>query len=142
MKNQAIVSNIGHFDNEIQMHELDSYKWAKRMNIKPQVDKYIFDDWHEIFILAEWRLVNLWCATWHPSFVMSCSFANQTLAQIELFTRQYEVWVYTLPKHLDEEVARLHVEKLNWSLTKLTPAQAKYLGLPVDGPYKSDSYRY
>ncbi|MDD2487152.1 MAG: adenosylhomocysteinase [Candidatus Gracilibacteria bacterium] len=142
MKNQAIVCNIGHFDNEIQMNYLDSFAGAKKVNIKPQVDKYVFEDGHEIFILAEGRLVNLGCATGHPSFVMSCSFANQTLAQIELFTKQYGVGVYTLPKHLDEEVARLHVEKLNATLTVLTQHQSEYIGIPVDGPYKSDSYRY
>ncbi len=112
MKDQAIICNIGHFDNEIQVDALNEYKGAKRLNIKPQVDKYIFDDGHEIFLLAEGRLVNLGCATGHPSFVMSNSFTNQTLAQIELFTKKYDIGVHILPKHLDEEVARLHLEKL------------------------------
>ncbi|MDP4266141.1 MAG: adenosylhomocysteinase [Bacteroidota bacterium] len=142
MKDQAIVCNIGHFDNEIQVHKLESIKGIKKENIKPQVDKYIFEDGHEIFILAEGRLVNLGCATGHPSFVMSNSFTNQTLAQIELWTKEYEVGVYRLPKHLDEEVARLHLEKIGVKLTKLTQEQADYIGVPVNGPYKADHYRY
>ncbi len=142
MKNQAIVCNIWHFDNEIQMNQLDNYKWAKKLNIKPQVDKYIFDDGHEIFILAEWRLVNLWCATGHSSFVMSNSFTNQVLAQIDLFNNDKEIWVYTLSKKLDEEVARLHLDKLGVKLTKLSDEQANYLWLNVEWPYKSNHYRY
>lgn len=142
MKDQAIICNIGHFDNEIQVWKLNAYKWAKKINIKPQVDKYVFKDGHEIYVLAEWRLVNLWCATWHPSFVMSNSFTNQTLAQIELFTKKYKLGVYTLPKFLDEEVARLHLEKLWVKLTKLTKQQAEYIWVSVDWPYKPDHYRY
>jgi adenosylhomocysteinase len=142
MKNQAIVCNICHFDNEIQVGALNKFSWAKKINIKPQVDKYIFDDWHEIYLLAEWRLVNLWCATGHPSFVMSASFTNQTLAQIELFNKKYEIWVYTLPKSLDEEVARLHLDKLWVKLTKLSQEQADYLWVDVNWPYKPDHYRY
>ena len=142
MKNQAIVCNIGHFDNEIEMNKLDNFSGAKRINIKPQVDKYVFDDGHEIFILAEGRLINLGCATGHPSFVMSNSFTNQTLAQIDLWTKEYEVGVYMLPKHLDEEVARLHVEKLGGKLTLLSEGQADYIGIKVSGPYKSEHYRY
>src|ERR1700756_331582 len=144
MKDQAIVCNIGHFDNEIQMDRLNADKTAKKTNIKPQVDKYSFDDGHEIFVLAEGRLVNLGCATGHPSFVMSNSFANQTLAQLDLWKNKdsYKVNVYTLPKKLDEEVARLHLEKIGVKLTTLTPAQANYLGVPAEGPYKPDTYRY
>lgn len=142
MKNQAIVCNIWHFDNEIQVEKLNEYKWVKKVNIKPQVDKYVFDDWHEIYLLAEWRLVNLWCANWHPSFVMSNSFTNQTLAQIELFTKNYEIGVYTLPKSLDEEVARLHLEKLWVKLTKLTKEQADYIWVDINWPYKPEHYRY
>jgi len=144
MKDQAIVCNIGHFDNEIQMAKLNSYKGIKKVNIKPQVDKYIFPEGHEIFILAEGRLVNLGCATGHPSFVMSNSFSNQTLAQIDLWKNKdkYEPKVYILPKRLDEEVARLHLEKIGVKLTKLTQEQADYLGVPVDGPYKPDHYKY
>jgi len=142
MKDQAIVCNIGHFDNEIQMYALDDYLWAKKINIKPQVDKYVFDSGHEIYVLAEGRLVNLWCATGHPSFVMSNSFTNQILAQIELFTKSYEIKVYTLPKHLDEEVARLHLEKIGVKLTKLSQEQADYINVPVGGPYKPEHYRY
>lgn len=141
MKDQAIVCNIGHFDNEIQMDRLEK-SGAKRLEIKPQVDKYTFADGHSIFILAEGRLVNLGCATGHPSFVMSNSFTNQTLAQIELWQNSYEVGVYCLPKHLDEMVARLHLEKLGVKLTTLSQKQADYLGIPVDGPYKADIYRY
>jgi adenosylhomocysteinase len=142
MKDQAIVCNIGHFDNEIQMDRLDSLKGVGKVNIKPQVDKYIFPDGHAIFILAEGRLVNLGCATGHPSFVMSNSFSNQTLAQIELWTGNYEIGVYRLPKHLDEEVARLHLGQLGVKLTKLTKDQADYIGVPANGPYKADHYRY
>src|ERR1700760_4332897 len=144
MKDQAIVCNIGHFDNEIQMDRLNEDKTAKKINIKPQVDQYTFDDGHSIFVLAEGRLVNLGCATGHPSFVMSNSFANQTLAQIDLWKNKdtYKVAVYTLPKKLDEEVARLHLEKIGVKLTTLTPKQAEYLGVAVEGPYKSEMYRY
>ena len=142
MKDQAIVCNIGHFDNEIQVNQLENFPGIKKVNIKPQVDKYIFPDGHEMFLLAEGRLVNLGCATGHPSFVMSNSFTNQTLAQLELWTKDYELGVYCLPKHLDEEVARLHLEKIGVKLTKLTPEQADYIGVPVNGPYKSDLYRY
>ncbi len=141
MKHNAIVCNIGHFDNEIQVEKLRKYKWE---NIKPQVDRITFPDGHSIILLAEGRLVNLGCATGHPSFVMSSSFTNQTLAQIELFkhTEKYPVGVYVLPKHLDEKVAALHLENLGAHLTKLSPKQADYLGVPVEGPYKSDHYRY
>ncbi|MCD8165002.1 MAG: adenosylhomocysteinase [Bacteroides sp.] len=142
MKDQAIVCNIGHFDNEIQVEALKNYPGIERVTIKPQVDRYYFPDGHSIILLADGRLVNLGCATGHPSFVMSNSFTNQTLAQIELFTNQYEVGVYRLPKHLDEEVARLHLEKIGVKLTKLTPEQAAYIGVPVEGPYKADHYRY
>jgi adenosylhomocysteinase len=142
MKDQAIVCNIGHFDNEIQVDKLKTYPSIKHVNIKPQVDKYIFPDGHAIFLLAEGRLVNLGCATGHPSFVMSNSFTNQTLAQIELWVRDYAINVYRLPKHLDEEVARLHLEQIGVKLTKLSQTQADYLGVPVDGPYKPDHYRY
>ena len=142
MRDQAIVCNIGHFDNEIQMDKLNAYPGIARTEIKPQVDKYTFPDGHAIFVLAEGRLVNLGCATGHPSFVMSNSFTNQTLAQIELWTEEMEVNVYRLPKHLDEEVARLHLESLGVHLTKLTQKQADYIGVPVEGPYKADFYRY
>lgn len=144
MKDQAIVCNIGHFDNEIQMSRLNNYKGIKKVNIKPQVDKYIFPEGHEIFILAEGRLVNLGCATGHPSFVMSNSFSNQTLAQIDLWKNKdkYEPKVYILPKHLDEEVARLHLEKIGVRLTKLSKEQADYLGVAVEGPFKPDHYKY
>ena len=142
MKDQAIVCNIGHFDNEIQVEKLVSYPSIKHVNIKPQVDKYVFPDGHAIFLLAEGRLVNLGCATGHPSFVMSNSFTNQTLAQMELWTKDYPVNVYRLPKHLDEEVARLHLERIGVKLTKLTQDQAEYLGVPAEGPYKPDHYRY
>jgi len=142
MKDQAIVCNIGHFDNEIQMDKLNSGNGIVRLNIKPQVDKYIFPDGHEIFILAEGRLVNLGCATGHSSFVMSNSFTNQVLAQIDLWQNNYTIGVYMLSKKLDEEVARLHLDKLGVKLTKLTPEQAEYLGLPIEGPYKSEHYRY
>lgn len=142
MNDQAIVCNIGHFDNEIQVDKLVSYPGIQHINIKPQVDKYIFPDGHAIFLLADGRLVNLGCATGHPSFVMSNSFTNQTLAQIELWQKDYEVNVYRLPKHLDEEVARLHLEQIGVKLTKLSQEQADYLGVPVEGPFKPDHYRY
>jgi adenosylhomocysteinase len=142
MKDQAIVCNIGHFDNEIQVDKLDNTSGVQKINIKPQVDKYIFPDGHEIFMLAEGRLVNLGCATGHPSFVMSNSFTNQVVAQMELWKNNYEIGVYRLPKHLDEEVARLHLEKIGVKLTKLTPEQADYIGVPASGPYKPDHYRY
>ena len=142
MKDQAIVCNIGHFDNEIQMDQLNATAGIERINIKPQVDKYRFPDGHSIFILAEGRLVNLGCATGHPSFVMSNSFSNQTLAQIDLWTKNYEIGVYRLPKYLDEEVARLHLEQLGVKLTKLTKEQADYIGVPREGPYKPEHYRY
>ena len=142
MKDQAIVCNIGHFDNEIQVDALENFKGIKRINIKPQVDKYVFPDGHAIFLLAEGRLVNLGCATGHPSFVMSNSFSNQTLAQIELWTNPYELGVYRLPKKLDEEVARLHLHQLGVRLTTLSGAQAAYIGVPVEGPYKPEHYRY
>jgi len=142
MKDQAIVCNIGHFDNEIQVDNLVKFPGIRHTNIKPQVDKYTFPAGNSIFLLAEGRLVNLGCATGHPSFVMSNSFTNQTLAQIELWLNDYEVNVYRLPKHLDEEVARLHLEQIGVKLTKLSEDQAKYLGVPVDGPYKPEHYRY
>ncbi len=142
MKDQAIVCNIGHFDNEIQVEPLNDAPGVKKVNIKPQVDKYIFPDGHEIFMLAEGRLVNLGCATGHPSFVMSNSFSNQTLAQLELWKNDFKVDVYRLPKKLDEEVARLHLEQLGIKLTKMTKDQADYLGIPIEGPYKPDHYRY
>ena len=145
MKNQAIVCNIGHFDNEIEVAALKQYKWE---NIKPQVDHIIFPDGKRIILLAEGRLVNLGCGTGHPSYVMSSSFANQTMAQIELWTdaktggKQYPVGVYVLPKHLDEKVARLQLSKLGAMLTDLSDKQARYIGVRKDGPYKPDSYRY
>jgi adenosylhomocysteinase len=144
MKDQAIVCNIGHFDNEIQIDRLNTAESVKRTNIKPQVDMYTFEDGHSIFMLAEGRLVNLGCATGHPSFVMSNSFANQTLAQIDLWNNKdtYKIGVYTLPKKLDEEVARLHLEKIGVKMTTLTAKQAAYLGVPPEGPFKSDHYRY
>jgi len=144
MKHNAIVANIGHFDNEIDMAALTALPGVERINIKPQVDEWRFPDGHSIIVLAEGRLVNLGCATGHPSFVMSNSFTNQVLAQIELYTHPdfYERKVYTLPKHLDEEVARLHLDKLGVRLTTLTEDQASYLGVPVSGPYKPDHYRY
>ena len=144
MKDQAIVCNIGHFDNEIQMDRLNSAKGVKKLNIKPQYDKYTFPDGHSIFVLAEGRLVNLGCATGHPSFVMSNSFSNQVLAQMDLWKNKdsYKVAVYRLPKKLDEEVARLHLEKIGVKLTKLSDKQAKYLGVPIEGPYKPEHYRY
>ena len=144
MKDQAVVANIGHFDNEIQVDALNSARNVRRTNIKPQVDKYTFADGHEIFLLAEGRLVNLGCATGHPSFVMSNSFSNQVLAQLDLWNNKdtYKPGVYVLSKKLDEEVARLHLKKIGVKLTKLTKAQADYLGVPVEGPYKSEHYRY
>ena len=142
MKDEAIVCNIGHFDNEIQVEQLYNYAGATRLNIKPQVDKYTFENGNSIYLLAEGRLVNLGCATGHPSFVMSNSFTNQTLAQIELWTKPYEIGVYRLPKELDEEVARLHLEQLGVKLTRLTNEQSEYIGVPLDGPYKPDHYRY
>jgi adenosylhomocysteinase len=144
MKHNAIVGNIGHFDNEIDMAGLAAVPNVKRITIKPQVDEWVFPDGHSVIVLAEGRLLNLGCATGHPSFVMSNSFTNQVIAQLELFTHPdfYERKVYTLPKHLDEEVARLHLDKLGVRLTQLTEDQAAYLGIPVEGPYKSDHYRY
>jgi adenosylhomocysteinase len=144
MKDQAIVCNIGHFDNEIQMDRLNEAEGVTMINIKPQVDQYTFPDGHSIFMLAEGRLVNLGCATGHPSFVMSNSFSNQTLAQLDLWENKdkYEIGVYTLPKKLDEEVARLHLEKIGVKLTTLTPKQADYIDVSPDGPYKPDTYRY
>ncbi len=142
MKDQAIVCNIGHFDNEIQVEKLENYPGIVEKNIKPQVDKFQFPDGHEIILLSRGRLVNLGNATGHPSFVMSNSFTNQTLAQIELWKNDYETGVYTLPKHLDEEVARLHLAKLGVKLTELTQDQADYLGVPKNGPFKPDHYRY
>ncbi len=144
MKDQAIVCNIGHFDNEIQVEPLNQAPGVKKINIKPQVDQYTFPDGHSIFLLAEGRLVNLGCATGHPSFVMSSSFSNQVLAQLDLWENRgaYKTGVYTLPKKLDEEVARLHLDKIGVKLTKLTPRQAEYIGVAVEGPYKPDSYRY
>jgi adenosylhomocysteinase len=141
MKDQAIVCNIGHFDNEIQVDKLAKYEWIE---IKPQVDQIVFPDGHRITLLARGRLVNLGCATGHPSFVMSNSFTNQVLAQIEIFTKpeEYPIGVYVLPKHLDEEVARLHLEKIGAKLTKLRPDQAEYIGVTVEGPFKTDHYRY
>jgi adenosylhomocysteinase len=142
MKDQAIVCNIGHFDNEIQVDKLISFPGIKHLNIKPQVDKYVFPDGHAIFLLAEGRLVNLGCATGHPSFVMSNSFSNQTLAQIELWKNTYKTDVYRLPKQLDEEVARLHLDQLGVKLTRLTSEQAGYIGVRQNGPFKPDHYRY
>ena len=142
MRDGAIVCNIGHFDNEIQVNALKQRDGIKAVNIKPQVDQYEFPDGHKILLLAEGRLVNLGCATGHPSFVMSNSFTNQALAQISLWKDNYKVGVYTLPKKLDEEVARLHLDKLGVRLTRLTEKQAAYLGVPMDGPYKRDDYRY
>ena len=144
MKHQAIVGNIGHFDNEIDMAGLAATPGVKRINVKPQVDEWIFPDGHTIIVLSEGRLLNLGNATGHPSFVMSNSFTNQVMAQIELFTKpeEYPVGVYTLPKHLDEKVARLHLDALGVKLTVLTKEQADYIGVPVEGPYKPDHYRY
>jgi adenosylhomocysteinase len=142
MKDQSIVCNIGHFDNEIQVDKLNEMENVKMINIKPQVDKYQFADGHSIFMLAEGRLVNLGCATGHPSFVMSNSFSNQTLAQIELWKKNYEIGVYRLPKDLDEEVARLHLGQLGAKLTILSKDQSNYIGVSQSGPYKPDHYRY
>ena len=142
MKNDSIVCNIGHFDIEIQVDALNKFPGIEKDVIKPQVDKYTFPDGHNIILLAEGRLVNLGCATGHPSFVMSNSFTNQVLAQMELYNKEYEVGVYTLPKKLDEEVARLHLDKLGVKLTTLTEKQASYLNIPVEGPYKPEHYRY
>jgi adenosylhomocysteinase len=144
MKHQAIVGNIGHFDNEIDIAGLARVPGIERITVKPQVDEWVFPDGHAVIVLSEGRLLNLGNATGHPSFVMSNSFTNQTIAQIELFTKadDYERQVYTLPKHLDEKVARLHLDALGARLTRLTPEQAAYLGIPADGPYKPDHYRY
>ena len=142
MCDKAIVCNIGHFDNEIQVEKLKNYPGIKAINIKAQVDQYVFPDGHSIILLADGRLVNLGCATGHASFVMSNSFTNQLLAQIELWTKNYEKNVYRLPKHLDEEVARLHLDRIGVKLTKLTPEQAAYIGVDIDGPYKAEHYRY
>ncbi|MEE4265447.1 MAG: adenosylhomocysteinase [Desulfobacteraceae bacterium] len=142
MKDEAVVCNIGHFDNEIQVDALNEMPDVDKINIKPQVDKYVFPDGHCIYLLAEGRLVNLGCATGHPSFVMSNSFTNQTLAQIDLWKNPREIGVYRLSKQLDEEVARLHLEKLGARLTRLTPEQAEYIGVPLEGPFKPDHYRY
>jgi adenosylhomocysteinase len=144
MKHQAIVGNIGHFDNEIDMVGLARLPGIRRVNIKPQVDEWQFPDGHCVILLSEGRLLNLGNATGHPSFVMSNSFTNQVIAQVELYTRpeDYPTGVYTLPKHLDEKVARLHLAALGVTLTELTKEQASYLGIPVEGPYKSEHYRY
>ncbi len=144
MKHNAIVGNIGHFDTEIDMAGLTKFPGIERRNVKPQVDEWVFPDGHAIIVLAEGRLLNLGCATGHPSFVMSNSFTNQVIAQIELFTHTdfYERRVHVLPKHLDEKVARLHLDKLGVKLTKLSEEQAEYLGVPVEGPFKPDHYRY
>ena len=144
MKHQAIVGNIGHFDNEIDMAGLAKLKGIERVEVKPQVDEWRFPDGHSIIVLSEGRLLNLGNATGHPSFVMSNSFTNQTIAQIELFTKtdEYDKQVYVLPKHLDEKVARLHLDALGVRLTELTQEQAEYIGVPVEGPYKPDHYRY
>jgi adenosylhomocysteinase len=144
MKHQAIVGNIGHFDNEIDMAGLQSFEGIRRVNIKPQVDEWVFEDGHSVIVLSEGRLLNLGNATGHPSFVMSNSFTNQVIAQLELFGHPdvYEKRVYTLPKHLDEKVARLHLDALGAKLTQLSPDQATYIGVPPEGPYKPDHYRY
>jgi len=146
MKNNCIVGNIGHFDNEVDMAGLNKVPGIKRINIKPQVDRFVFPDGHGVLLLAEGRLLNLGCATGHPSFVMSCSFTNQVVAQLDLWkersSKKYERKVYTLPKLLDEKVAKLHLDKLGAHLTKLTPEQAKYIGVKIEGPYKPTSYRY
>lgn len=142
MNDQSIICNIGHFDNEIQVSELEKWQGIKKLNIKPQVDKYTFEDGHAVFLLAEGRLVNLGCATGHPSFVMSNSFSNQTLAQIELWNKGHETDVYRLPKQLDEEVARMHLKHVGVHLTKMTKEQSDYLGVPIEGPYKPEHYRY
>merc|ERR1719379_2377657 len=147
MKNNAIVGNIGHFDNEIDMEGLENSQGIKVQNIKPQVDRFVFPDGHGIIMLASGRLLNLGCATGHPSFVMSCSFTNQTLAQLDLLdnwknTKKYENQVYLLPKELDEKVARLHLASIGAKMTDLTAEQADYIGVKVQGPYKPDTYRY
>ena len=142
MKDQSIVCNIGHFDNEIQVEKLENFPGIVKTNIKPQVDKFTFSTGNSIFLLAEGRLVNLGCATGHPSFVMSNSFTNQTLAQLDLWQNDHEIGVYRLPKYLDEEVARLHLEHVGVKLTKMTKEQSEYLGVPIEGPYKPDHYRY
>jgi adenosylhomocysteinase len=144
MKDKAIVANIGHFDNEIDMAGLAKWKSIKKVNIKPQYDEWVFPDGHSVMILAEGRLMNLGCATGHPSFVMSSSFTNQVLAQLELQANaeKYGKTVTMLPKKLDEEVARLHLDQLGVKLTRLSKEQADYLGVPVEGPYKADHYRY
>jgi adenosylhomocysteinase len=144
MKHQAIVGNIGHFDNEIDMAGLAALPGIKRNNVKPQVDEWVFPDGHTIIVLSEGRLLNLGNATGHPSFVMSNSFTNQVMAQIEIFTKpeEYPIGVYVLPKHLDEKVARLHLDALGVKLTVLSKEQADYIGVPVEGPYKPDHYRY
>jgi adenosylhomocysteinase len=144
MKDKAIVGNIGHFDNEIDMAGLKKVKGIERINIKPQYDEWKFADGHSVMVLAEGRLLNLGCATGHPSFVMSASFTNQVIAQLELHQRndQYARQVYMLPKHLDEQVARLHLDHLGVQLTTLSKDQADYIGVPVNGPYKADHYRY
>merc|ERR1712187_461658 len=147
MKNNAIVGNIGHFDNEIEMTQLEEFPGIKVENIKPQVDRFVFPDGHGVIILASGRLCNLGCATGHPSFVMSCSFTNQVLAQLDILknakeTKAYKNQVYLLPKELDEKVARLHLPALGAELTELTKEQADYIGVPVAGPYKPDTYRY
>ena len=144
MKHQAIVGNIGHFDNEIDMAGLTAIPGIKRINVKPQVDEWLFPDGHTVIVLSEGRLLNLGNATGHPSFVMSNSFTNQVMAQIEIFTKtdQYPVGVYTLPKHLDEKVARLHLDALGVKLTVLSKEQADYIGVPVEGPFKPEHYRY
>merc|ERR1712146_405221 len=146
MKNNAIIGNIGHFDNEIDMAGLEGFAGIKVENIKPQVDRFVFPDGHGIIVLAAGRLLNLGCVTGHPSFVMSCSFTNQVLAQLELWegrkSNKYGNDVYLIPKHLDEKVARLHLEKLGAKLTELTKSQSDYLHIPVEGPYKPENYRY
>jgi adenosylhomocysteinase len=142
MKDEAIICNIGHFDNEIQVAQLETMPGVKKINIKPQVDKYVLPNGNHVYLLAEGRLVNLGCATGHPSFVMSNSFSNQTLAQLDLWKNNYAIDVYRLSKELDEEVARLHLEQLGVKLTKLTPEQSAYISVPVSGPYKPEHYRY
>jgi adenosylhomocysteinase len=144
MPNDAIICNIGHFDLEIDVAWLNDHTGIKKQEIKPQVDRYTFPDGHAVIVLAEGRLVNLGCATGHPSFVMSCSFTNQVLAQLALWQEheRFPVGVHVLPKELDEEVARLHLDKLGVKLTTLTKAQADYLGIPINGPFKPDHYRY
>jgi adenosylhomocysteinase len=144
MKDKAIVGNIGHFDNEIDIAGLANIEGIERINIKPQYDEWLFADGHSVLVLAEGRLMNLGCATGHPSFVMSASFTNQVIAQLELFGNRddYENKVYVLPKRLDEEVARLHLDHLGVELTRMTEEQSEYLGIPLDGPYKPDMYRY